>query len=75
MTIRTIARVDSHGVGGGAAAGALTHGRFGAARPDPALRYTGPSSDDGSAVTPTRPGPVCVPMTGPISETNSGSRP
>ena len=38
-------------------------------------RYTGPSRADGTAVTPTRPGPVCVPITGPISDTTSGSRP
>ncbi len=33
------------------------------------------SSDRRIAETPSRPGPACVPMTGPISDTNSGSTP
>jgi hypothetical protein len=79
--MRTIARVESHGVGAGAAVGALTLGWFAPRPRSPARgraawqRYTGPISADGNAVTPTSPGPVCVPITGPISETNSGSRP
>ena len=37
--------------------------------------YIGPRSELGRPVTPIRPGPTCAPMTGPISDTNSGSRP
>ena len=37
--------------------------------------YTGPSSLRGRPVTPNSPGPTWVPITGPISDTNSGSRP
>ena len=36
---------------------------------------TGPSSASRSAVTPISPGPAWVPITGPISDTNSGGRP
>ena len=40
-----------------------------------AADYIGPRSELGRPVTPIRPGPTCAPMTGPISDTNSGSRP
>ena len=45
------------------------------ARAVDSFRYIGPSSSVRRPVTPRMPGPVCVPMTGPISEISSGSRP
>ena len=36
---------------------------------------TWPRTEPRSAVTPNRPGPTCAPITGPISDTNSGGRP
>ncbi len=48
----------------------------GGSRPrEPRSFYTGPSSELGKPVTPNRPGPTWVPITGPSSDTNSGSRP
>ena len=41
----------------------------------PGRRYTWPRTELRRPVTPNRPGPTCAPMTGPISDTNSGSRP
>ena len=37
--------------------------------------YTGPRTELGSPVTPSSPGPTWAPITGPISDTNSGGRP